>query len=141
MGGVGNGKTSLVKAIQSLVSLFDLRDDYNDRISVIFKTAKDIVRLGKDDYQAFVRLRSCPMLIIDDLGEEAVDVLDYGNVINPIIDMLSFRYDAQLITMCTTNIGSDRIRNNYGDRIADRFNEMMKVIIFKDSSFRRNGQV
>ena len=77
------------------------------------------------------------MLAIDDLGTEPVEVLDYGNVLYPIVDLLTRRYDRQLFTVITTNLTSEEIRAKYGERIADRLNEMMTKIVFRDSSFRR----
>ena len=82
------------------------------------------------------------MLGIDDLGEEETTMMDYGNRVTPVIDLLSHRYDRMLFTMVTTNLTPKEIREKYGARIADRFNEMLEVIRFKDISYRklnRNG--
>ena len=132
----GNGKTTLMRAIQNLINYFNLKDDYGTSIGVSLRDVKDITRLNKDDYNGFVKFRNTPMLAIDDLGLEPTEVLDYGNVLNPIIDLLSYRYNEQLFTIITTNLTGKQIREKYGDRIADRFNEMMRVIIFQDQSYR-----
>ena len=42
-----------------------------------------------------------------------------------------------LKTVFSKDLTNEEIRQKYGDRIADRFNEMMNVIIFKNKSFRR----
>ena len=76
------------------------------------------------------------MLGIDDLGEEETILLDYGNRIAPVIDILSYRYNRMLFTMVTTNLTPPQIRTVYGVRIADRFNEMMLVLHYKSPSFR-----
>ena len=76
------------------------------------------------------------MLAIDDLGTEPAEVLDYGNVLNPAIDLLSARYTDQLFTVVTTNLTPKQIREHYGDRIADRFNEMFERIVFYNSTYR-----
>lgn len=65
-----------------------------------------------------------------------VIVLDYGNVLNPVVDLLSKRYDEQLFTIATTNITPDEIRSKYGNRIADRFNETMERIVFTNGTYR-----
>lgn len=132
----GNGKTTLMRAIQNLINYFNLKDDYGTSIGVSLRDVKDITRLNKDDYNGFVKFRNTPMLAIDDLGLEPTEVLDYGNVLNPIIDLLSYRYNEQLFTIITTNLTGKQIREKYGDRIADRFNEMMRVIIFQEQSYR-----
>lgn len=141
-GMTGNGKTTLTKAIISLVRLCNIKDDYSGEIwSIRFEDAKDLTRMYRDEYKAFKQIRSKPMLAIDDLGCEPAEVLDYGTAITPITDLLSYRYAEQLFTIVTTNINAKTIREKYGDRIADRFNEMMDVIIFENGSYRgQNAQ-
>ena len=80
------------------------------------------------------------MLGIDDLGEEEIEMMDYGNRVTPVIDLLSYRYDRMLFTMVTTNLTPAQIRSTYGDRIADRFNEMMLIIPYETPSFRTPQQ-
>lgn len=132
----GNGKTTLMLAILSLINYFDLRDDYNNELRVKLIDARELVRLNKDNYQLFRTYRNAPMLAIDDIGTEPAEVLDYGNVLSPIVDVLSYRYNEQLFTLATTNLGPKDIRNKYKDRIADRFNEMMEKLIFTNHSYR-----
>jgi DNA replication protein DnaC len=62
--------------------------------------------------------------------------MDFGNVMYPIIDILTKRYDMQLFTIITTNLTPAEIREKYGDRIADRMNEMMVKIIFNNPTYR-----
>lgn len=76
------------------------------------------------------------MLGIDDLGTEPIEVLDYGNPLFPVIDLLTKRYEAQLFTFVTSNLRPEEIRERYGVRIADRLNEMMFKIGFDNPSFR-----
>ena len=54
----------------------------------------------------------------------------------PLIDLISIRYEEQLFTMITTNLKPNDIRERYGDRIADRFNEMLEKIVFENPSYR-----
>ena len=63
------------------------------------------------------------MLGIDDLGTELSEVMDYGNVYTPVIDLLTKRYEEQLFTIITTNLTPQQIREHYDDRIADHLNE------------------
>ena len=76
------------------------------------------------------------MLGIDDLGEEEPTLMNYGNRVTPVIDLISYRYNRMLFTMVTTNLTPAQIRATYGDRIADRFNEMMLILPYKSPSFR-----
>ena len=40
------------------------------------------------------------------------------------------------MTLITTNLTPQQIREHYGDRIADRLNEMVKKIVFNNSTYR-----
>ena len=88
------------------------------------------------DRKRFAELRSERLLAIDDLGKEAAEVLDFGNALSPVIDLLEYRYQHQLFTAITTNLTNEEITKKYGKRIADRFNEMLEVIIFQDITYR-----
>ena len=140
-GPCGNGKTTMLYTLQSAIN--DLHKqghfDFLDRefrVSMQIVDAKDIVNIAKD-WKAANNLRQRDMLAIDDLGKEPTEVLDYGNVLSPVIDLLEYRYQQQLFTAVTTNLTSVEIRDKYRSRIADRFNEMMQVIIFRGESYRR----
>lgn len=136
----GNGKTTLMRAVQSLVNMLDIKDDYNDSMAITMIDAREIARLNRDNYEQYKKYLSKPMLAIDDLGLEPTEVLNYGNVLNPVIDLLSYRYNEQLFTIITTNLEPKQIRTKYGDRIADRFNEMFIKTIFTNPSFRGKTQ-
>jgi DNA replication protein DnaC len=137
-GGCGNGKTTLVKAFQQLLCCLNLRDEHHRcTYGIQIKYAKQIVRMMKADYQAWEKLSQVDMLAIDDLGIEPVEVMDFGNVLCPVVDLLTKRYDMQLFTIITTNLTPSEIREKYGDRIADRMNEMMVKIIFNNDTYRK----
>lgn len=135
-GTCGNGKTTLMRAICSVINFLNIKDQYNDSYSIGILSAKDIAHKNKDDYTAYKQICGRTMLAIDDLGFESAEVLSYGNVLNPLIDLIEQRYTDQLFTLITTNLTPEQIRERYGDRIADRFNEMMTKIIFTNSSYR-----
>ena len=50
--------------------------------------------------------------------------------------MLTDRYEEQRITIITTNLTPNQIREHYGARIADRLNEMADKVIFKNETYR-----
>ena len=72
--------------------------------------AKYIAYLCKNNYEAYGKLISTDMLGIDDLGTEPSEVLDYGNVYTPVINLLTKRYEEQLLTVITTNLTQKQIR-------------------------------
>lgn len=147
-GTCGNGKTSLLKAIQSATNLlnlkYEVRSDKEEKIAISIIDVKEIIANCKD-YQMMEVYKKTPYLGIDDMGKEPKEVLDYGNVCNPVIDLIEYRYDKQLTTFITTNLppksDSEKkivgIDTHYGVRIADRFNEMIEKIVFNDGSYRK----
>lgn len=132
----GNGKTTLLLAFRSALNWLNDNNAFECDRSMRIVDAKDIQRCAKD-FKSFDELRKRDMLAIEDMGREATEVLDYGNVMSPVIDLLEHRYNEQLYTFITTNLTATQVRKKYGNRIADRFNEMLDVIIFKGDSYRR----
>lgn len=60
-----------------------------------------------------------------------------GNICNPVIDLIEYRYDRQLTTFVTTNLAPEEFKDKYDVRIADRFNEMIHKIVFQDENYRK----
>ena len=142
-GGVGNGKSTMMKALQRLLNYLQIEIHYNtsfETLGMKIISAKELCRLIRVDSKNSLHLRDLNMLGIDDLGEEEAEMMDYGNRVTPVIDILSYRYDQMLFTMVTTNLTPKQIRSTNGDRIADRFNEMMLIIPYESPSFRTPQQ-
>lgn len=136
-GGCGNGKSTMLKALQQLLnSLHIPKPDHDGTYGIQIVDAKYIAYLCKNNYEAYRKLIRVDMLGIDDLGTEPSEVLDYGNVYTPVIDLLTKRYEEQLFTIITTNLTPQQIRGHYGDRIADRLNEMVRKIVFDNGTYR-----
>ena len=139
-GGVGNGKTTLMKAFQNLFNTLNISNNnaaeaYSPN-GIRIVDAKYIIEQYQNNRNEFVGLKRCMMLGIDDIGNEPLEIMKFGNVYTPIVDLLSARYEDQLFTIVSTNLTPSQIRERYGERIADRFNEMMERIVFKNSTFR-----
>lgn len=132
----GNGKTTMLYAFRSALNWLSERGAFSpDTKGIWILDAKDIIGYAREGKE-MQRIRAYDMIAIEDMGKEAVEVREYGNILNPVIDLLEYRYNNQLFTFITTNLTGREIRERYGDRIADRFNEMMNVIIFSDNSYR-----
>lgn len=139
-GECGNGKSTLLKAFQQLLNFLAIPyPDGQGNYGIQITDSKYVAYLGKTDYKAFIQLSQKNMLGIDDLGTEPREVMDFGNVVTPVIDLLTKRYDEQLFTIITTNLTPKQIREHYGDRIADRLNEMVEKIVFKNDSYRTDN--
>lgn len=136
-GECGNGKSTLLKALQQLLNYLSIPNpNGHDNMGMYVTDAKFVAYLARTDYPAFLRLTQQDMLGVDDLGTEPLEVMDYGNVVTPVIDLLTKRYDEQLFTVITTNLTPKQIREHYGDRIADRLNEMVEKIVFNNGTYR-----
>ena len=136
-GTCGNGKTTTMRAVQSVVQL--LNNTYYNRsdlrIGNRLLEAKEITQLSDKSGQLTV-YQTIPLLFLDDLGREPTEVMRYGNVTSPITELLEYRYNQRLTTIVTTNLEPSEIREKYGDRIADRFNEMFVVVRYTGTSYR-----
>lgn len=134
-GKCGNGKTTLLYAFQSALNYLASRGFYERGVGIKIVDAKEVVFFATEASQSS-KLKRHEMLAIEDLGKEAKEVYEYGNVLNPVVDLLEYRYNEQLFTLITTNLTPKQIREKYGVRIADRFNEMFDVIIFEQETYR-----
>ena len=136
-GGCGNGKSTMLKAFQQLLNDLRIPKPRNDgTYGIQIVDAKYIAYLCKNNYEAYRKLISVDMLGIDDLGTEPSEVMDYGIIYTPVIDLLRKRYEEQLFTDITTNLTPQQIGGHYGARIADRLNEMVKKIVFNNVTYR-----
>lgn len=136
-GNLGNGKSTIANGIATLINYLKLKNQYGDIIYADKLDAVQAVKLCKQEPDKFEQMKRSKFLVLDDLGIEPTEVMDYGNILSPVIELLTYRYNEQLITIVTTNLIPKQIREKYGDRVADRFNEMFSKIIFTNKSFRK----
>lgn len=106
-GSVGNGKTTMLKAIRDLlVYLID-----NERIRYCegakyprFVTGNEMVECLLDSRASFRELKTAKYLFIDELGSEQTEVSSYGMVYRPFYDILNYRYENLLPTFISSNL-------------------------------------
>lgn len=138
----GTGKTTLVYAIQKLVNSLSILDPIHGSAShtvyagLVVVSARKLCHLYLNEHPTFQRYQRTAMLAIDDLGAEAEKIRYYGQECDPIGAMLGFRYENRLFTIVTTNLPNAQIRLRYGDRTADRVNQMMHVVPMPETNFR-----
>ena len=133
----GNGKTTLLSALCRLINISKFKDHNGESLFIRKFAAPEIVKLQIEDKKHFDTICKCEMLAVDDLGTEPLGVRSYGNVLSPMADLLEYRYNKQLLTIISSNLQPSQIREIYGDRLADRFNEMFEICIFENPSFRK----
>lgn len=140
-GNCGNGKTTTMNAFISVSKYLDALNRRSqgvitNALNIQQTSARRLTQVAKDE-NSMNEAKKAQVLCIDDMGLEPTEVLDFGNSINPVIEILEHRYRQQLFTFITTNLTPKQIREKYGDRIADRFNEMMKCIVYTNPTFRK----
>lgn len=140
MGLCGNGKTTMMRSIARLIEyVTEITVGYSARTIVPVYSAKSIARMCASpdkELADFKALFSAEMLGIDDLGEEPKEVMSYGMIYTPLIDLICERYSRQLTTIITTNLTKEQLSEKYGVRVYDRFKEMLSIITFTNPSYR-----
>lgn len=137
IGYTGNGKTTMMKAISRVLYICAK----NGKTTQNFKSfgiydANAILKIagGLSEWNSF---KEQPFLAIDDFGKEPVEVSSFGNVSSPMVELMEFRYKRLLYTIISSNLQPSEVKSRYGQRIADRFNEMFDVIICKGNTYRK----
>lgn len=136
MGGVGVGKTSIMK-------FFFKNQRFSYRVDSCRDVETNYAQLG-DNY---IDSRSFNMPIstngdpyghqvigfcFDDLGTEA-NGKHYGKEKNVLAEIILNRYDNQLpfiSTHLTTNLTAQQVKDFYGDRVTDRMRQMFNFVKF-----------
>ena len=134
----GNGKTTWAKALQLLVSGLNLKNPTNNLYYVFpLWNTKDLAMRSKGNYSDWRNVMRYQLMIVDDLGTEPREVMEFGNVYTPLIDLITTRYEEQLYTIVTTNLTPAQLEEKYGKGIVDRLNEMVEKVVFENESYRR----
>lgn len=138
----GNGKTTMMRAIQSVSRWLKEHNLLSIDRSVRIVDAKEIVIIASDKKESdnWTLLKQSLALGIDDLGCEALEIMEFGNVKEPVKELLEHRYDRQAFTVITTNLTPQQITERYGTRVGDRLSEMMNIIVFSEKSYRKRQQ-
>lgn len=145
-GVVGCGKTTLMNAISMVVlaylSMPDTDPKTKDEFNFIGYAANKLSQMLADKTE-IERIRyllsdTC-ILGIDDLGTEPLEIMKYGNIVRPMVNLLSHRYEIRAKTVITSNLSPNQIEERYGLRLADRFREEYIIASFPNGSFRVSG--
>jgi DNA replication protein DnaC len=130
-GKVGCGKSVLMKAYIRISN--ELTKKQTTQIHS--KTLASLIRHKTIDYY-----EKRP-LFIDELGREESETKDFGNVIKPVIDLFSIRYEKGARTYATTNFNYNSLENFYGNFIRSRMEEMMTYIHLPGESRRLKNEI
>jgi DNA replication protein DnaC len=80
------------------------------------------------------RLRSTPLLILDDLGGEETDKSWVSAKVDSII---TERYNKMLPVIITTNLTQEELTGTYSGRVIDRLRNTSAYLTFDEKSQRR----
>lgn len=137
-GRYGNGKTTFLRALQSLANAFDLKDPVTGRrMRLPLYSACALTEMHRTGITEWHKVARSPLLAIDDLGTEPREVMEFGNMVAPLRELLETRYELCLPTLISTNMAPSEITQRYGNRIGDRMREVMEVVRFRNDSYRR----
>ena len=146
-GRIGTGKTTYCNAVARALRGVRHRP-YTLPVAVV--TAAQVVRASVEDPNYYMLLSMASVLVIDDLGTEAVTVQSWGNVSSPVVEMINERYrlrnrptGCDLLqrpkTLLTTNLPKAERGKRYGERVMDRLGECARLV-FKENSYRQQKE-
>lgn len=128
-GGYGLGKTTTLRAIHYAVRFL------SDGGYVLHHTAKQVLSMPEEDAKSL--RRSGNIVMVDELGREQNERRDYGNVSEPVIELIRFREDRGLPTVLASNLLEQEFVSKYDPYIHDRLFGSFSRIFFEGQSYRR----
>lgn len=150
IGKVGTGKTTMLRAIRDVqrclvISWIDgfSNLEYTKRYESVNASAFDLVEYSTSEEHKYLYGRilkgdsRCTYLYLDDVGQEPIEVKNYGNSIVPFVEIVNRRYASQLPMVVTSNLTMANFGERYGDRVLDRIKEMSEILTFTGKSYRR----
>ncbi len=91
--------------------------------------------LNREEWAKYeMRIRSTPLLIIDDLGSENTD---QSWVLSKVDSIITERYNKMLPIIVTTNLSKGELEGTYSGRIMDRLRNISQYLVFNSESQRR----
>ena len=144
IGKVGNGKTTMMHAVISLMEYVmqqcgklltgHVRIVHARDIAELYRNSSD--QEAQNSKKILEALKNVDVLVIDDIGTEAPEILNYGNPRRPVEELLQFRYDLQKSTIISSNLDVATFREIYGERTSDRMREQYMTLLYNGNSYR-----
>ncbi|MFI3293193.1 MAG: hypothetical protein SNG27_06440 [Rikenellaceae bacterium] len=133
-GKYGCGKTLLMRSYAHLQNHLINRFELHAPL-VTFKSSTEIVAEVKASGVAPLSRRE---LMIDEFGREPKSVMDFGNTIRPMAELVSARAESGAITHATSNFTLERLSGDdfYGAMVGDRLRAMFNFIVLRGDSRR-----
>lgn len=136
LGGIGSGKTELMKLLKEYAFINKLHKHFR------FEKMNKLEYLyQKNGYEMLEYYTNGLNLCIDDIGVESGVVNNYGNKINTFEDLLIGFYEDAFkngyLMHGTTNLNGKQFKENYSSRIIDRMRAMFNIIKIDNKSWRK----
>lgn len=149
IGEIGVGKTYLWRVMQQVFKNSSSRFMFVKE-KTILDAAKDVSGGYGPDWVKWKYVSTWPHdLYIDELGMNSADYSSYGNISNPMADLIMERYELfvnmGVKTHFSTNLllnhieGEKSIQQVLGPRVVDRIWEMCQFIVWDGESKRKGG--
>lgn len=135
VGKYGCGKTLIMQALSEMYNSV-IHSLHIQRPLLKFFKSSELVDILKDKpIKSFSRMP----LIIDEFGREPKQVMNFGNLRSPMIELLCERYDTGAWTHGISNFTLDTLcsENQYGKMTGDRLKSMFNFIELKGESRRK----
>ncbi len=135
VGKYGCGKTLIMQAMAEMYNSVIYSLHIQRPLLKFFKSSELISILKEKPVKSFSRMP----LIIDEFGREPKQVMDFGNLRSPMIELLCERYDTGAWTHGISNFTLDTLcsENQYGKMTGDRLKSMFNFIELKGESRRK----
>lgn len=137
-GGYGSGKTHLAAAISKVLIDRGIEVLFGTSISHLESIRNDFENTGINRYEA--RMKSVPMLVIDDLGKEKKT--DWTKQV--LFDVVNYRYEHKLPLIVTTNLVDGdgdfgALANHVEGAVWSRFCEMCNIVNTNGRDYRQGA--
>ena len=132
-GGYGTGKTTTLRAIQ-----YTMRFLCPDK-PIRHYLSRQVIEMNADDLKS-LRIGDA-LVMVDELGREQNERREYGNISEPLIEIIRYREDKGLPTILASNLVDDEFSEKYGPYIRDRLFGSFSRIYYDGKSFRGNDNV
>jgi DNA replication protein DnaC len=135
VGRYGSGKTLIMQALCEMYNTVIHTLHIQRPLLKFIKSSELLDAVKEKTVGSFSRMP----LVIDEFGREAKQIMDFGNLKSPMIELLCERYDTGAWTHGTSNFTLETLssENQYGKMTGDRIKSMFNFIELKGESRRK----